>query len=59
MSMEPVPENIAGEVIHRHAFEHRVDWGHIALAAAAIVIVVTVSGSDGASTGGSDAESGL
>lgn len=55
MTMEPAPENIAGEVVHRHSFEHRIEWGHVALAAAAIVIVVTVFGSDTVS--GSDTES--
>jgi hypothetical protein len=59
MTMEPAPENIAGEVVHRHSFEHRIEWGHVALAAAAIVIVVTVFGSDAVSTGEPDAEPGL
>jgi hypothetical protein len=57
MTMEPAPENVAGEVVHRHAFEHRIDWGHVALALAAVVIVVTLSGSDAVSVGESDAES--
>lgn len=57
--MEPAPENIAGEVVHRHSFEHRIEWGHVALAAAAIVIVVTVFGSDAVSAGESDSESRL
>lgn len=59
--MEPAPENIAGEVVHRHSFEHRIEWGHVALAAAAIVIVVTLFGSDSVSdsvsVGESDTES--
>ena len=59
MTMEPAPENIAGEVVHRHSFEHRIEWGHVALAAAAIVIVVTVFGSDAISAEESDAESGF
>jgi hypothetical protein len=57
MTLEPAPENVAGEVVHRHAFEHRIDWGHVALALAAIVIVVTVFGSDSVSVRGSDRES--
>lgn len=48
--MEPAPENIAGEVVHRHSFEHRIEWGHVALAAAAIVIVVAVFGLDSSAT---------
>lgn len=59
MTMEPAPENIAGEVVHRHSFEHRIEWGHVALAAAGIVIVVTVFGSDAVSAKESDAESYL
>lgn len=59
MTMEPAPENIAGEVVHRHSFEHRIEWGHVALAAAAIVIVVTVFGSDAISAEESDGESGF
>ena len=50
MSMEPAPENIAGEVVHRHSFEHRIEWGHVALAAAVVVVVVTMFGSDGSDT---------
>ena len=57
MTMEPAPENVAGEVVHRHAFEHRIDWGHVAIAVAAVAIVVTLSGSDFVSAGGSDSES--
>jgi len=37
--MEPLPENVAGEVVETHAFEHRVDWGHVVLGAAAIYVV--------------------
>jgi hypothetical protein len=57
MTLEPAPENVAGEVVHRHAFEHRIDWGHVALALAAVVIALTLFGSDSASVGGSDSES--
>lgn len=57
MTMEPAPENVAGEVVHRHAFEHRIDWGHVAIAGAAVAIVVTLSGSDLVSVRGSDSES--
>ena len=57
MTMEPAPENIAGEVVHKHAFEHRIDWGYVALALAAVVIVVKLSGSGGMSVGQSSDES--
>ena len=56
MTMEPAPENIAGEVVHKHAFEHRIDWGYVALAVAAVVVVMALSGSGGVSVGQSDAE---
>lgn len=59
MTMQPAPENIAGEVVHRHSFEHRIEWGHVALAAAAIVIVVAVFGSDVVSAEESDTEPGF
>jgi hypothetical protein len=59
MTMDPAPENVVGEVVHRHSFEHRIEWGHVALAAAAIVIVVTLFGSDTVSAEESDAESYL
>jgi hypothetical protein len=54
MTMDPAPENVVGEVVHRHSFEHRIEWGHVALAAAGIVIVVTLFGSDSVSVGESD-----
>lgn len=37
--MEPLPENVNGEVVESHAFEHRIDWGHVALGLAAIYVV--------------------
>lgn len=49
---DPAPENIDGEVVHRHAFEHRINWGHVALSLAALVVVAIV-------LGGSDSESYL
>lgn len=42
--MEPLPENVSGEVVESHAFEHRVDWGHVALGLAAIYVVWKASG---------------
>ena len=61
MTMEPAPENVAGEVVHRHSFEHRIDWGYVALALAAIVIVAKLSGSSGVSVGqpGEESESSV
>jgi hypothetical protein len=42
--MEPLPENVAGEVVETHAFEHRVDWGHVVLGLAAIYVAWKASG---------------
>lgn len=36
--MEPRPENISGEKIERHVFEHSIQWGHVTLGIAAIVV---------------------
>lgn len=36
--MEPEPSNVTGEVVHRHAFEHRINWGHVALALAGLSV---------------------
>lgn len=40
--MEVEPGNVTGKKIHR--FEHRIDWGHVALAAAALLVVFKFSG---------------
>lgn len=29
--MEPPKENVSGEVVRRHSFEHQINWGHVAL----------------------------
>lgn len=36
--MEPNPENVSGEIVRRHSFEHHINWGHVALAVAALYI---------------------
>ena len=40
--MEPNPENVSGEKVQKevqkHVFEHSVDWGHVALGVAGIVL---------------------
>ena len=51
--MEPKPSNVTGEVVHRHAFEHRINWSHIALAGALIVVAGLVYSRTG-SSGGTD-----
>jgi len=34
---DPLQENITGE--KRHSFEHRIDWGYVALALAVLAVV--------------------
>lgn len=41
--MEPLPENVSGEVVESHAFEHRVDWGHVALGIAVVYVAWKLS----------------
>jgi hypothetical protein len=40
---DPVPENIDGRKLVSHSFNHeighRIDWGHVALAVAAILAI--------------------
>lgn len=59
--MEPEPSNISGEVVHRHAFEHRINWGHVALAlaglAVAYLLLASSEGADLESYPGADSES--
>lgn len=54
--IDPVRENIDGEMIETHSFEHRIDWGYVALGLAAIFVVWKVSV---ALDGGKDDEGGL
>jgi len=46
---DPVPENIEGSKVETHEFIHRIDWGQVALAVAALatLYVVFVRESDG------------
>lgn len=37
---DPLPENIEGTKRHVHSFEHSIEWGHVAAAAAVIVVVL-------------------
>jgi len=37
---DPLPANIAGEKRVAHTVEHRINWGYVALAAAAIVVLL-------------------
>lgn len=36
--MEPAPENVTGEVVQRHSFDHSVNWGHVILGVAALYV---------------------
>lgn len=40
---DPLPENIAGEKRVVHTVEHRVNWGYVALAVVALVLLVKVA----------------
>lgn len=57
VTMEPLPENISGEKRVVHRIEHNVQWGHVVLGAAAILLIYVVfdpfssSESDGDDTG--------
>jgi hypothetical protein len=48
---DPQPENIMGEKVQRHAFEHKIDWGQVALAGAGAFAIWAIflrgSGSSG------------
>lgn len=35
---DPKPENIDGQKVQRHVFEHTVNWGYVALAIAVILV---------------------
>lgn len=39
---DPLPENIAGEKVQTHTFEHRVNWGYVAVAVAVLFVVLYV-----------------
>lgn len=36
--MEPHPENVTGEVVRRHSFEHQVNWSHVVVGAAVLFV---------------------
>lgn len=42
---DPLPENIEGSKSVQHVVEHRIDWGYVMLAAAAIYVTWRVVGS--------------
>jgi hypothetical protein len=35
---DPSPSNISGEKVVSHSVEHRVNWGHVLLAVAAVYV---------------------
>jgi hypothetical protein len=39
---DPVARNIRGSKVETHEFSHHIDWGHVALAVAAVVVVYAV-----------------
>jgi hypothetical protein len=40
MMQDPMPENISGEKVARHSFEHQINWGHVVLGGAAILLLL-------------------
>lgn len=36
---DPLPENIEGNKTVEHVVEHRINWGYVAIAAAAVFVV--------------------
>lgn len=36
--MEPEPENVSGEIVRKHSFEHRINWGYLVLGLALLYI---------------------
>jgi type VI protein secretion system component VasF len=43
---DPLPENIEGTKRVTHRVEHSVNWGHVMLGAAAVMVVLYLSGGD-------------
>lgn len=37
---DPNPSNITGEKVQRHVFKHSINWGYVAIAVAAVVVVL-------------------
>lgn len=43
---DPEPANISGEKVQRHVFKHEINWGHVAVALAVIVVAVKLLGEE-------------
>jgi hypothetical protein len=43
---DPSPENISGEKVQRHVFKHEINWGHVAVAVAVIVVAGKLLGEE-------------
>lgn len=41
--MDPQPENITGEVIQRHSFEHQVDWSMLVIGLLGLFVAFKVA----------------
>ncbi len=41
--LDPKPENIDGTVAQTHEFKHTINWSHVALAVALIVVGIQFS----------------
>lgn len=42
ITMEPDPANVEGRVVRSHSFEHRINWGHVAIAVAVLAVLYRV-----------------
>lgn len=36
--MEPDPENVSGEIVRKHSFEHQINWGQVVLGIAVLYV---------------------
>lgn len=44
---DPMPANIEGEKVQRHVFKHEINWGYVAVAVAAVIVVIYVLPGEG------------
>lgn len=40
--MKPDPSNVHGRVVRTHSFEHRVNWGYVAVAIAVLAVLYRI-----------------
>lgn len=57
--MEPDPSNVTGEVVHRHEYQHVVNWGYVAVAVAVIAVLYVAVAREGTMGDGPETEVSL